>query len=161
MFCHKNDHLIADCAAWKRKQLGSVPRQPKEVGLIRTVSPGSQPTTPKVPDDCFKPFVFNRYVSLTGESEDQRPVTVLRNTGGSESFILSSVLPLSAESACDMSTVVSNWDEFRAHTRLRVHVKSTLISGFIPVAVLSCFPLDGVDFIMGNDISGGKVYPAP
>ena len=23
------------------------------------------------------------------------------------------------------------------------------------------FPIDGVDFIMGNDIAGGKVYPSP
>lgn len=30
-----------------------------------------------------------------------------------------------------------------------------------PVAVCPCFPIDGMDFIMGIDIAGGKVYPTP
>ncbi len=43
----------------------------------------------------------------------------------------------------------------------RIHVQSKLVSGWFPVAVRSCFPVDGVHFIMGNDIAGGKVYPDP
>lgn len=27
------------------------------------------------------------------------------------------------------------------------------------MAVRSSFPINGVDFIMGNDLAGGKVYP--
>ena len=42
-----------------------------------------------------------------------------------------------------------------------IHVTSDLVTGFFPVAVRPCFPIEGVDFIMGNDIAGGKVYPAP
>ncbi len=41
----------------------------------------------------------------------------------------------------------------------RIHVQSKLVSGWFPVAVRSCFPVDGVHFIMGKDIAGGKVYP--
>lgn len=26
----------------------------------------------KLPDDCFKPFIFDGFVSLTGKAEDQR-----------------------------------------------------------------------------------------
>ncbi|GLD63275.1 uncharacterized protein AKAME5_001491100 [Lates japonicus] len=40
-------------------------------------------------------------------------------------------------------------------------MKSKLVNGFFPVAVHSHLPGDGVGFIMGNDIAGGKVYPAP
>lgn len=40
-----------------------------------------------------------------------------------------------------------------------IHVQSKLASGFFPFAVRACFPVDGVDFIMGKDIAGGKVYP--
>lgn len=42
-----------------------------------------------------------------------------------------------------------------------VHIQSKLIKGFFPVAVRPCFPTEGVWFIMGNDIAGGKVYPVP
>lgn len=42
-----------------------------------------------------------------------------------------------------------------------VLVKSRLLSGFFPVAVLPRFPIDGIDFIMRNDIAGGKGHPTP
>lgn len=35
------------------------------------------------------------------------------------------------------------------------------MSGFFTVGARAGFPIDGVDFIMGNDIAGGKVYPVP
>uniref|UniRef100_A0AAV2JIU0 Uncharacterized protein n=1 Tax=Knipowitschia caucasica TaxID=637954 RepID=A0AAV2JIU0_KNICA len=34
-------------------------------------------------------------------------------------------------------------------------------SGVFPVAVRDQFPIDRVEFIMGNDIAGGEVYPSP
>ena len=161
-FCHRPGHLVADCITLKRKQQAAASRQPKGVGLIKTVSPSGQPTDQKVPDACFRPFIFSGVVSLTGKSEDQRPVTVLRDTGGSQSFILSSVLPLSATSACNVSTIVRGIGMGFVPAPLHyIHVKSDLITGFFPVAVRSCFPVDGVDFIMGNDIAGGKVHPSP
>nr|XP_043872779.1 uncharacterized protein LOC122761638 isoform X1 [Solea senegalensis] len=43
----------------------------------------------------------------------------------------------------------------------RIHVQSNLKTGFFRVAVRSSFPIDGVGFIMGNDIAGGEVYPSP
>lgn len=41
----------------------------------------------------------------------------------------------------------------------RIHVQSGLPTGFFSVSVCSSFPIDGIDFIMGNDIAGGKAYP--
>lgn len=43
----------------------------------------------------------------------------------------------------------------------RVHVRSDMVTWFFKVGVCSEFPVDGIDFIMGNDIAGGKVYPIP
>lgn len=40
----------------------------------------------------------------------------------------------------------------------RVHVNSYLITGFLPVAVHSRFPING---IAGGKDSGGKDYPTP
>lgn len=89
-FCHKADHLITDCNAWKRKQQAAISK-PKGVGLVKTVASCSP----------FKQylmnvsFIFPAFVLLTGRADDQRPVSVLRDTGGSQSFIVSTVLPLS------------------------------------------------------------------
>ncbi|KAK0148503.1 hypothetical protein N1851_011158 [Merluccius polli] len=182
-FCHKPGHLIADCISMKRKQqvpgpkpAGAACRPTKGMGLIKTVSSGSRPelkhwepvhnknrfSIPIPTDECFKPFIFTGLVSLTGKSEDQCSVTVLRDTGGSQSFILASVLPVSDTSACDTSTIVRGIGMGFVPAPLHyIHVTSDLVTGLFPVAIRPCFPVEGVDFIMGNDIAGGKVYPAP
>lgn len=162
-YCRKPGHLIADCSAWKRKQQGSgsVPKPPKGVGLIKTVTPNNESMALKAPDDCFKPFIFDGFVSLTGKAEDQRLIKVLRDTGGSQFFVLAGVLPFGPKSACEASTVVSGIEMGFVPAPLHcVHVQSNLITGFFPVAVLPRFPIDGISFIMGNDIAGGKVHPA-
>lgn len=93
-FFNKGDDLVADCATLKSKQQAAVSRPPKGVGLINTVFP----TALKEPNECFKPFVFQGFVSLTGTTEDQRPVTVLRDTTCSQSLILDGILPLGVKS---------------------------------------------------------------
>ncbi|XP_034055447.1 uncharacterized protein LOC117535174 isoform X2 [Gymnodraco acuticeps] len=124
-FCLDPGHVIADCAAWKRKQTADG-KHPEGVGLVTAVCPSGRATVSKGPDECLKPFISTAFVSLSGRVEDQRQVTVLRDSGGSQSFILAGALPLSAESACDANMVVR-------------------------VAVLPKFPVDGVDVIMGPD----------
>ncbi|KAI3366276.1 hypothetical protein L3Q82_009748 [Scortum barcoo] len=159
---HKPGHIISDCQILKRKQ-ATTTKQSKGVGLIKTVtvSTGQSPAL-KEPDECFKPFIFRAFVSLTGRMEDQHPITVLRDTGRSQSFILSSTLPLGADTCCNSSPVVRGIEMSSVFAPLhRVHIISKLKTGFFQVAVLSCFPISGVDFIMGNDIAGGKVYPTP
>lgn len=154
-FFNKGDDLVADCATLKSKQQAAVSRPPKGVGLINTVFP----TALKEPNECFKPFVFQGFVSLTGTTEDQRPVTVLRDTTCSQSLILDGILPLGVKSACEVSAVVRGIEMGIVPAPLHhIHVQSKLISGFFPVAVRSCVPIEGVDFIMANDIAGGKVY---
>lgn len=106
LFCPKPSHIVANCMALKRKQQASASKYPKGVGLIRTVSANDQSAAQKVFDEWFKPFIFTGFVSLTGKSEDTCLVIVLRDTSGSQSFILFSVLLLGATSACSMSTVV-------------------------------------------------------
>lgn len=157
-YCHKMGHLIAECRVLKRKQerMDSSGNQPR--GSVLVVS--QPPVNSLVPDECFQPFVFDGQVSLTGCVDDQKPIKILRDTGGSQSFILSNSLPFGAESACDTSTVVQGIEMGFVPVPLhRVWVTSDLVSGCFDVAVRPSLPVQGVDFIMGNDIAGGKVMP--
>ena len=43
----------------------------------------------------------------------------------------------------------------------QIHVKSGIVTGFFTVGVCSCFPVNGIDLIMGNDIAGCRVDPVP
>ncbi|CAI5682996.1 unnamed protein product [Oreochromis niloticus] len=161
-FCFKSGHLIADCEAYKRKQSVSTSRKPKGVGLIKTMPPVSRPPSPETPDECFKPFIFKGTVSLSGKPEDKREVAILRDTGGSQSLMLASVLEFDEKSDCDASIIVRGVGmSFVPAPLHRIWVQSELASGFFSVGVRPSFPINGVDFIMGNDIAGGKVYPTP
>ena len=89
-------------------------------------------------------------MSLTGEDGDQHPVRILRDTGGSQSVILASVLLFSEHSACGYRAVLRGIEmEYVPQPVHLVNVKSKLVSGFFPVAVcyaycihiLICFPL--------------------
>lgn len=150
----------------KKKQQASAPKQPKPVGVIKSVtaSPDNQEETDAggEPDECFKPFIFPADVSLTGRKEDEHQVTVLRDTACSLSLILSNVLPFNSESACHLSTIVRGVGMRLLPAPMHyVHVNSSLISDVFPVALRPCLPVSGVDFILSNDIAGGKMYPTP
>lgn len=161
-YCHKPGHVIADCRTYKRKSQPPSPQraQPKGIGLIK-VEPRTPFSAPgKEIDSCFKPFVFDGLVSLTGEPAAQRPVRILRDTGGSHSVILASALPFSKQSACGYGAVLRGIEMGYSPTPVhRIHVQSPLVTGFFPVAVCKELPIKGVTFLMGNDIAGGKVNP--
>ena len=102
-YCHKPGHVIANCLTLKRKeqqQPSPGAPQPKGIGLIKNAPCINGDFSDSDIDVCFKPFIFDGLVSLTGEADDQRPVCILRDTSGSQSVILASALPFSELSAC-------------------------------------------------------------
>ena len=98
-YCHRRGHVIAECLTLKRKQqLQPRLQQPKGMGLIKSVSLLDREMTQQEeidPDPCFKPFIIEGFVSLTGDSQEQQPVKILRDTGGSQTIIREGILPLS------------------------------------------------------------------
>ncbi len=112
-YCHKTGHLISNCLALKRKE----PTQPaptvsggrpKGVCLIKSGLSEELSTREEEErvDPCFKPFISEGWVSLTGSQDDQRSIQILRDTACSQSVILANTLPFSAKSACGYSTVL-------------------------------------------------------
>uniref|UniRef100_A0A3B3XHV5 SCAN box domain-containing protein n=1 Tax=Poecilia mexicana TaxID=48701 RepID=A0A3B3XHV5_9TELE len=161
-YCHKMGNIVSDCLALKRKQAPQPPKPAKGVGLVKTLRSSPDLSNLSEPDDCFKPFIFDGLVSLTGCPEDEKPVRILRDTGGSQSFILSSLLPFNADTSCNASTIVQGIGMAYVPAPLHhVHIKSKLASGLFKVAVRNSFPVQGVEFIMGNDLAGDKVLPIP
>lgn len=110
------------------------------------------------PNPCFKPSIFNRLESLTG---DQPPVRILRDIGGSQSVILSGALPFSEQSMCGYGALLRGIDMgYMPRPVHHIHVHSKLITGFFPAAVCPALPVRSIAFLMGNDIAGGTVTPA-
>ncbi|KAL4006226.1 NLR family CARD domain-containing protein 3 [Sarotherodon galilaeus] len=159
-YCHKPGHVIADCLALKRKTVNS--QQPKGVAFVKAAShPEVLDCGGKVPDPCFDPFIFDGFVSLTDKSTDLKSVRILRDTGGSQTLILSSALPFSADSACGFNVVLRGIEmDYAPRPVHQVYIKSELVTGFFPVAVCPTLPIEGVAMLLGNDIAGGLVRPS-
>lgn len=67
-YCHKLGHVVVECPALKRKN-----QSPKGVGLIKTIHAERGDQSEEV-DPCFKPFLLDGTVSLTGKPEDEKPI---------------------------------------------------------------------------------------
>ncbi|XP_013889122.1 uncharacterized protein LOC106536397, partial [Austrofundulus limnaeus] len=105
---------------------------------------------------------INHQPLFHGLPEDEKPVRILRDTGGSQSFILSNLLPFNTNTSCNASTIIQGIGMAYVLAPLHhVHLKSKLASGFCKVAVRNSFPVQGVEFIMGNDLAGNKILPIP
>lgn len=109
----------------------------------------------------YLPFISEGLVSLSKEGE-KVPVTILRDTAASQSFIRRDVLPLDSSSEVDAGIIVRSFGmhvmEIPLHT---IYLKSELVSGPVVIGVDNRFPVDGVSLILGNDLAGGKVLVKP
>ena len=155
-YCKKVGHLIADCRQRQQKQSqnGS-----KSVGLIKTEKKVKSVDVRPGFDSSYDPFVFDGVVSVSKDKEGQS-IRMLRDTGAQQSVILTDVLPLGEQTACGASAVIRGVEMgFISAPLHTVYVKSALVTGYFKVAVRDELPIDGISFVMGNDIAGGKVYP--
>lgn len=90
------------------------------------------------------------------------PVSILRDTGSTQSFILEEVLPFSSNSYTGASVLVRGIEMGCAHVPLhKVNLQSDLVSGLVELVVCAQLPVMGVQVILGNDIASGKVLPCP
>lgn len=159
-YCHQVGHVIANCLTLKRREQSSRASQAKGVALIKADCGVSTNSFDQQIDDCFKPFVFNAFVSLTGEAADKRPIRTLRDMACSQSVILASALPFSDNSACHYSSVLRGVEMgYVLRPVHRIHIQSSLVTGFFPVAVCNELPVSGIALLMGNDIASGRVTP--
>ncbi|KAK0131759.1 hypothetical protein N1851_033454 [Merluccius polli] len=87
------------------------------------------------------------------------PVRILRDTGAAQSFMLRELLPLSEKTATGSSVLVQGIEMGFIRVPLhRIFLKSDLVCGDVVVGVRSSFPIPSVNFILGNDIAGPKVW---
>ena len=105
----------------------------------------------------YAPFTSVGYVSLVG-CDEARKVTILRDTGASQSLILDSVLPSGGKSSTGTSVVLQGMEggymEVPLHT---VDLQSGLVSGRVNLGIRKSLPMEGVSLILGNDLAGAKV----
>ena len=166
-YCKKMGHLKNDCVELRKKNQNA-----KSFGLVASCGNvlSSLKDTSSVGhvvackgDKCkvdaeYTPFVTKGFVSLV-DGESSVPVGILRDTGAAQSFMLSSVLPLSGSTFTGTHVLVRGFEMTPVQVPLhRVHLSSKLVKGDVVVGVRQSLPVPGISFILGNDLAGGKVW---
>ena len=113
--------------------------------------------------EVYKSFISEGLVSLSHDKVNNKKIKILRDTGASQSFLLADVLLFSEKSYSGESVLLQGVEcgivNFPFH---RVFLTSYLVSsGPVTVGVRTSLPIDGVHFLLGNDLAGGKVDPSP
>ena len=169
-YCHKKGHTKAKCfkfiADERERSDKPVAFVRNEDSLLRGKSGDADgtrvsPSKVHVVDDIYKDFVYCGGVSC-GLDEADSPVVILRDTGASQSLMLEDVLSLSPESSLNAKMLIQGiGGNFMAVPLHRVNLKCDLFTGPVVVGVVPSLPIKGVEFLLGNDVAGGKVSASP
>ncbi len=165
-YCRGKGHWKNECPVLKSKSRGGKAPRVKPAVLVAPVldpinlsEEGFPTAVNSIKDGDYAPFISYGHVSFVGK-ETKVPVTILRDTGASESFILQDVLPFSFLSDTGTSVLIKGIGLNVLSVPLhKIILSSQLVSGEVVVGVRPSLPVEGVDIIMGNNLAGGRVWP--
>ena len=180
-YCRRDGHMISNCPEKLKMARQQHNAESKPTGFIATSLSlpdvrGDMPT--KCPDvktqsslisevsappppvmNVFEPFIHEGLVSLSSDMSDPTPIKILRDTGASQSLLLSDTLSFSEESSVGASVLIRgiNCSEYSPVPLHTVYLKSNLVTGPVKVGIQPSLPFEGVHLILGNDLAGDKV----
>ena len=111
--------------------------------------------------EMFEPFIQNGFVSLSDVFSEAKPIRILRDTGSAQSILLQSTLPLSDSTYSGDNVMLKGVDtslgSYPSAPLHQVYISSSHVNGPVTVGITSSLPIDGIDFLLENDLAGGKV----
>ena len=111
--------------------------------------------------EMFEPFIQNGFVSLSNDFSEAKPIRFLRDTGSAQSILLQSTLSLSDLTYSGDNVLLKGVDtslgSYPSAPLHQVYISSSHVNGPVTVGITSSLPIDGIDFLLGNDLAGGKV----
>lgn len=117
-------------------------------------------TQVKDSQDLFQPFTFGGFVSVDKESTPV-PVSILRDTGASHSVVVRESIPFVDEVYTGEHVLLKGVGGSTTVPLARLYLKTDLLSQPVTVAVQDSLPVEGVTFLLGNDVAGSRVVPDP
>ena len=172
-YCKKTGHIISECLALKRKKERENLDSAKPTGLTSLkAKPQSciQEENPILTRTCkesvsedsimeiYEPFLSDGFVSLNSDSAQSTPITILRDTGASQSLILADTLPFSEKSSSGTSVLIQGVECGFVNVPLHnIYLSSDLVTGPVAVGIRPYLPFKGIHLLLGNDLAGDKV----
>ena len=179
-YCKRRGHLKSECFYLTGKQLSRPDvQQPSPSGHIASIQfvsdslstvlmPCETVTASSNRDrilEMFEPFIQNGFVSLSDDFSEAKPIRILRDTGSAQSILLESTLPFSDSTYSGAKVLLKGVDtipgSYPSASLHQVYLSSSHVNGQVTVGIQSSLPVDGIDFLLGNDLAGDKVILNP
>ena len=114
-YCKQSSHIVSECPVLKRKRekqeglkptgLTSLKLTPQSYFKNQNPVQAKEPETDSVME-IYEPFLSDGFVSLNSDFAQSTPITILRDTGASQSLILADTLPLSEKTSSGTSVLI-------------------------------------------------------
>ena len=127
------------------------------MNLIESVSEDQNPLQAKEAEtdsvmEIYEPFLSDGFVSLNSHFAQSAPITILRDTGASESLILADTLPFSKKSSSGTSFLIQGvacgFVNILFHN---IYSPFNSINGPVAVGIRQTVPFKSVHLLLGND----------
>lgn len=160
-YCKKPGHFVASCPKLEKKDQSRSDIKPV-INYVFKPADVSDPvlTTSNKCQQLFQPFRFEGSVSAS-EAGPSIPVSILRDTGASHSIVVRSIVPFVEDLYTGEFVVLKGINECTTLPLCRLYLKAGIISQVVTVAVQDSLPVEGVTFLLGNDIAGCRIIPDP
>ena len=170
-YCKQSGHIVSDCPVLKRKRekqeglkptgLTSLKSTPQSYFRDQTPVQAKEPETDSVME-IYEPFLSDGFVSLNSDFAQSTPITILRDTGASQSLILADTLPFSEKTSSGTSVLIQGVECGFVNVPLHnIYLSSDLVKGPVAVGIRQTLPFKGVHLLFGNDLAGDKVVVNP
>ena len=170
-YCKQSGHIVSDCPVLKRKRekqeglkptgLTSLKLTPQSYFKDQTLVQAKVPKTDSVME-IYEPFLSDGFVSLNSDFAQSTPITILRDTGASQSLILADTLPFSERTSSGTSVLIQGVECGFVNVPLHnIYLSSDLVNGPVAVGIRQTLPFKGVHLLLGNDLAGDKVVVNP
>ena len=104
--------------------------------------------------EIYEPFLSDGFVSLNSESALSTPIKILRDTGASQSLILTDTLPLSEETSTGTSVLIQGVECGFVNVPLHnIYLSSDLVTGLVAVGIRSKKISNDQELIQSDPIS--------
>ena len=170
-YCKQSGHIVSDCPVLKRKREKQEGLKPTGLTSLKSTPQScvkdQNPVQAKVPEtdsvmEIYEPFLSDGFVSLTSDFAQSAPITILRDTGASQSLILADTLPFSEKTSSGTSVLIQGVECGFVNAPLHnIYLSSDLVKGPVAVGIRQTLPFKGVHLLLGNDLAGDRVVVNP
>ena len=112
----------------------------------------------------YEPFLSDGFVSLNSHFAQSAPITILRDTGASQSLILTDTLPFSEKSSSGTSVLIQGVACGSVNFNILFHnIYSPFdsINGPVAVGIRKTLPFKSVHLLLGNDLARDRIVVNP